>query len=158
MLNLTAKDIMNPEILSVRVDWLIDQLSDFLCENCISGAPVISEDDKFIGVVSMTDIVRYKSLPLDNPQPGHPHEYYLHAPDRHYSPEEIESLRVEAESLTTVRDIMTPMTYNVDEGTSMQDVANSMIRGRIHRVFVTRDGKLTGIITSMDMLKVIRDL
>jgi CBS domain-containing protein len=37
-------------------------------------------------------------------------------------------------------------------------VADAMIRGRIHRVFVTRDEKLVGIITTMDMLKIIRDM
>ena len=86
-----------------------------------------------------------------------PHEYYLHAPERLYSAEEIESFRIEAESLVTVRDIMTPVTFNVTEGTSLKRVADSMIRGKIHRVFVTKKEILVGIITSMDMLKVIRD-
>jgi signal-transduction protein with cAMP-binding, CBS, and nucleotidyltransferase domain len=31
------------------------------------------------------------------------------------------------------------------------------VRGRIHRVFVTRSGSLRGIITALDMLRVIRD-
>ncbi|MBN2060280.1 MAG: CBS domain-containing protein [Deltaproteobacteria bacterium] len=155
---LIARDIMNRDVLTVRADWLVEQLADFLVENSISGAPVISEDGKLIGVVSSTDIVRYKSIPISNPQPDTPHEYYIHAPDRLYSAEEIESLRIEAESLITVRDIMTPMTLNVTEGTSVQQVADSMIRGRIHRVLVTENDVLIGIITSMDMLKIIRDL
>jgi CBS domain-containing protein len=154
---LTAKDIMNRDVFTVRADWMVDQLADFLIENSISGAPVVSENGKLIGVVSLTDIVRYKSIPMNNPQPNMPHEYYLHAPERLYSAEEIESFRIEAESLVTVRDIMTPMTFNVTEGTSLKRVADSMIRGRIHRVFVTKKEVLVGIITSMDMLKVIRD-
>jgi signal-transduction protein with cAMP-binding, CBS, and nucleotidyltransferase domain len=37
-------------------------------------------------------------------------------------------------------------------------VADAMLRGRIHRVFVTRDGVLVGIITTMDILAAIRDI
>jgi len=158
MKNLTAKDLMNQDVLSVSVDWPIDKLSDFFIENSISGAPAISEDGKLVGVVSLTDIVRHKSMPFKNPQPDVPHEYYLHAPERQYSQAEIESFRVEAESLVTVLDIMTPMTFNINEDTDLQQVADAMIRGRIHRVFVTRDEVLVGIITTMDMLRVIRDM
>ena len=149
--DLTAKDIMNEEILTVRMEWPVDQLADYLIGNSISGAPVTSEDGRLIGVVSLTDIVRYKSMPVTDTQLEGPHEYYIHAPERQYSQAEVESFRIEAESLVMVRDIMTPMTFNVDEDTKLQQVADAMIRGRIHRVFVTRDGKLKGIITTMDM-------
>jgi CBS domain-containing protein len=62
------------------------------------------------------------------------------------------------ESSAQVRDIMTPMIFKVEEDTSVQEVAETMLRGRIHRVFVTRDSTLTGIVTALDMLQVIRDL
>ncbi|MFC1820094.1 CBS domain-containing protein [Thermodesulfobacteriota bacterium] len=158
MRNLLAKEIMNQDVLSVGINWSIDQLADYLIENSISGAPVTSEDGRLLGVVSLTDIVRYKSMPSIDAQPNEPHEYYIHARERDYSPAEIESFRVEAESLVTVGDIMTPMTFNVNEDTKLQQVAEAMIRGRIHRVFVTSDETLVGIITTMDILKVIRDL
>ena len=154
----SAKDIMNKDVLAARIDWPIDQLADFLVENSISGAPVISEDGKLNGVVSLTDIVRYKSIPIKNLQPDIPHEYYLHSPERQYSQTEVESFRLEAESLITVRDIMTPMTFSVNEDTDIHQVADSMIRGHIHRVFVTRNDMLVGIITTLDMLRIIRDL
>jgi len=158
MTSILAKDIMNPDVLSVGMDWSIDQLADYLIENSISGAPVTSEDGKLMGVVSMTDIVRYKSMPLTDLQSDDTHEYYIHSSERMYSPTEIESFRIDAESLVTVRDIMTFMTFNVNEDTTLQQVADAMLRGRIHRVFVTRDNILVGIITTMDMLSAIRDL
>ena len=156
--NILAKDIMNQEVLAVRADWLIDQLADFLIENSISGAPVTSEDGRFIGVVSSTDIVRYKSIPMNNPQPDKPHDYYLHALERQCAREEVASFRIEAEPLKTVRAIMTPMIFQVTEDTPVQQVADMMIKNRIHRVFVTRDEKVVGIISTPDMLKVIRDM
>jgi CBS domain-containing protein len=160
MIKLLAKDIMNPHLLSVGMEWSIEQLADYLIENHISGAPVISESGKLLGVVSMTDIVRYRSMPLtdDRDRPDDPHDYYIHCPERRYSPAEIESFSIEAESLVTVRDIMTPTTFNVDEDTTLQEVADAMLRGGIHRVFVTRDEVPVGIITTMDILSAIRDL
>lgn len=158
MVNLLAKDIMNPDVLSVGLDWSIRQLADFFVENSISGAPVISDDNRLLGVVSMTDLIRYKSMPGTNTQPDDMVECYIHTPERQYSPAEIESSRIDVESLVTVRDIMTPVTFNVNEYTKIQDIADAMLRGQIHRVFVTRNDVLLGIITTMDMLNAVREL
>jgi CBS domain-containing protein len=53
---------------------------------------------------------------------------------------------------------MTPMIFQVTEDTPVQQVADMMIKNRIHRIFVTRDEKVVGIISTPDMLKVIRDM
>ena len=155
---LRAKDIMNHMVLTVHSDWSVEQLADFLIENSISGVPVTSEEEKLVGVVSLTDIVRYNSLPIRDSQSAGPHEYYFHTLEHRYSKEEIASFRVGGVSPVTVREIMTRIVFNIEEDTKIQEVADAMIKGRIHRVFVTRDDKLTGIITSYDMLKIVRDL
>jgi CBS domain-containing protein len=157
MVNLMARDIMNQNVLSVGLDWSVDQLADFLVENSISGAPVISEDGKLTGVVSLMDIVRYRSMPVTENKENETHEYYIHTSDLNYSNEEIESFHLDSESLISVRDIMTPRTFTVNEETKIRDIADVMIRGNIHRVLVTRDDTLVGIITTMDMLRIIRD-
>jgi len=158
MVSLLAKDIMNPDVLSVGLDWSVKQLADFFIENSISGAPVISEDNKLQGVVSMTDLIRQKSMPGTIFHSEDIDECYIYSPERQYSPAEIESSRIDAEALMIVRDIMTPVTFNVNEYTKIQDIADAMLRGRIHRVFVTRNDDLIGIITTMDMLYAVRDL
>jgi len=157
MERLTAKDVMNKDVLSVGMDWSIEYLTDFLVENGISGAPVTSEDGKLVGVVSLTDIVRHSSLPGTDYRLNSPHDYYRHGLEHQYAKEDIRSLNIGAEALDTVRDIMTPMIFDVTEDTKVKQVADTMIRGRIHRVFVTRKEKLTGVITTVDMLKVVRD-
>jgi predicted transcriptional regulator len=156
MVDLTARDIMNHDVLSVGMDWSVDQLADFLIGNSISGAPVIAEDGRLAGVVSLTDIVRYKTMPSSEDREG-THEYYIHTSELNYSNDAIDSFRIDTESLISVKDIMTPMTFSVKEDTKIHDIADAMIRGNIHRVLVTREASLVGIITSMDMLRVIRD-
>src|SRR5690554_7564697 len=56
-----------------------------------------------------------------------------------------------------VRDIMTPIVLSVDEDTPVRDIADIMMQQHLHRIFVTRDSKITGIITTYDMLKLVSD-
>lgn len=157
MKRLTAKDVMNEDVLSVGMDWSVEYLTDFLVENGISGAPVTSENGKLVGVVSLTDIVRHNSLPGKESRSNIPYDYYRHGLEHQYAKEDMRSLSIGTEPLDTVRDIMTPMIFDVNEDTKVKQVADTMIRGRIHRVFVTREQKLAGVITTVDMLKVIRN-
>jgi predicted transcriptional regulator len=154
---LTAKDVMNPQVISVPADWTIEELAQFLVDKAISGAPVKDENGKLIGVVSLTDIVRYDSLAEIEMRADEPHDYYLHGWEDRLAPEDLTSFHVEERPEALVRSIMTPLIFKVNENTPIQEVADTMIDGRVHRLFVTHNDKIVGIITTMDMLKVIRD-
>jgi predicted transcriptional regulator len=156
MRGLTAKQVMTSKVLAAEADWSIERLSEFLMVNSISGSPVQSKEGNLIGVVSLTDIVHHETQHEKDPQ--WPHDYYLHTLERQFAREEAASFRIEAEPLKTVRAIMTPIIFQVTEDTPVQQAADMMIKNRIHRVFVTRDKKVIGIISTPDMLKVIRDM
>ena len=158
MRDLTAKDVMIQEVLEVRAEWSLQRLVEFLVENSISGAPVTTENGKLVGVVSLTDIIRHDTLLEKGSQSYGTHEYYLHTLESQFASQEIDSLHFGNEPLMTVRDIMTPTIFRVDENATVQQVADTMIRGRIHRVFVTQEEKVVGIISAADMLRVIRDM
>jgi len=158
MKKLTAKDVMNPHVLSVPDDWTIEELAQFLIDKAITGAPVMDETGKLIGVVSLTDIVQHDSLAEMRVRANEPHDYYLHGWEDRLSPEEISSFHVEEKPMVTVREIMTPFVFKVDEQTPIQEVADTMIGGRVHRLMVTHKERVVGIITTMDLLKVIRDM
>ena len=155
---MTVSNLMQHEVLAAEADWSLDQLADFLVNNNISGAPVTAADDQLIGVVSLTDIVRQNRLQDHNAERDDAHDVYLYELQRHMGKDELRELHIQYETSVRVRDIMTPMIYSVGEDTSVQEVADTMLKGRIHRVFVTRDSKLTGIVTALDMLQVIRDI
>ncbi len=149
---------MKRQILEVSEDWPIEHLAEFLVENSISGAPVIDENGKLIGVVSLMDIVRQDTLSNKDIQLQRSHEYYLNPLEDQYTQEEYTAFHIKNESLTTVKDIMTPIVFSVNEDTRLQEVADMMLRGRIHRLFVTHNEKVIGIISSLDMLEAIRDM
>lgn len=155
---MTVSNVMQQDVLAVEADWSLEQLTDFLIDNSISGAPVIAADDQLVGVVSLTDIVRQNRLPEQGADSEGTHNVYLFDLNRHMDRDELRDLHVQFETSVQVRDIMTPMIFSVNEDTSVQEVAETMLKGRIHRVFVTRDSKLHGIVTALDMLQVIRDI
>ena len=154
---LTVARVMQREVLSVDADWSLDRLAGFLIDNSISGAPVTTGDGELVGVVSLTDIVRQNSMPDSEAGTRDTHDVYLYDLQRHMSQEELRVFHTQYESPVRVRDIMTPMIFKVSEDASLQEVADTMLKGRIHRVFITRGNRLTGIVTALDMLQVIRD-
>jgi CBS domain-containing protein len=154
---LTVNDVMQREVLAVDADWPLDKLARFLVDNSISGAPVTDENGELVGVVSLTDLVRHSSMTDKDTGSGNTHDVYLYELERHMSHEEMQVFHTQYESPVQVREIMTPMIFNVSEDDSVQSVADTMLKGRIHRVFVTRGAMLTGIVTALDMLQVIRN-
>lgn len=54
-----------------------------------------------------------------------------------------------------VRDVMTPTVYTIPDDTAVERIARTMIAGRIHRLFVTRGGSVVGVVTPLDLLKLL---
>ncbi len=161
---LTAKDIMTRHVIPVPSDMPVEDLAAFLISNGISGAPVTNDDDELVGVVSLTDIVRHDGFPTTRhrERADERHDVYLKigldALENEFDKEELEGFQIEGGSGITVRDIMTPTVFGVVDKLPIQDIADYMIRGKIHRQFVTRGREVVGVITAMDLLKVVRDL
>ena len=151
----TIKDIMTTDVQSVQDDWSLETLSQFFFDKQISGAPVVDGNENLAGVVSLSDLARNSTLPATSSEQS-AHDYYQNTgATSGISQEDLSKLKIESESMITVKDIMTPMVFEMSEDTSVQKAAETMLKGHIHRVLVTRDKKLAGIVTTMDMLKVI---
>ena len=151
----SAKDLMTTDVKTVETDWPVDRVAQFLIDHEISGAPVVN-GGKLVGVISLTDLARHSST-SGEPATERPSAYYRHELEGQYAQKELDALRVTEGEETTAEHIMTPQVYDVNERTPLQQVANVMHRGGIHRVFVTEDDEIRGIITAMDMLKVVAE-
>ena len=154
---ITVSSIMQRDVLSVEDNWPLHRLARFLTDNQISGAPVTSTNGERIGVVSLTDIVRYDSMPERQAEVRDTHEYYLHTLEMQVTQEEATSFHAEQETSATVRDLMTPMIFEVDENASIEEVADTMVKEHIHRLFVTHNRKISGVVTALDMVEYLRN-
>ena len=61
-----AKDIMTSNVITVREDTTIDEVSRLFVEKHISGLPVVNQYDKLVGVISEGDLM-YKHKPVKPP-------------------------------------------------------------------------------------------
>ena len=93
-------------------------------------APVVDEDERLVGMVTQQDIF-FATVTLDRQGNG--------SADGEPSPE------------LKVRDIMTSPAVSADEDTEVLSLCKMLTRLRIHRVPIVQDGKISGIISSLDI-------
>ena len=153
MRTITASDLMNPEVLTVRDDMSVRDLAAFLIDNEITGAPVEDENGKLVGAVSLVDVAKIaagEEPPATGRDSANP-DFFVRDWEDSLSEDDMEGLHIEEENLL-VRDIMTPQIFSVEEDARVSDVARIMLDGHVHRVLVTREAKAVGIITTSDLL------
>lgn len=155
----TARDLMTERVLAARADWSLKELASFFTEHTISGAPVISEYGGAIGVVSLTDIARHRSQASSAGEDEEsPPAYFLGDAPAPQKEETLNSLRRHPKK--TVKDIMMPAIFTVEEDATIQEIADRMVRGRLHRLLVVRAGTkrdIVGLVSTLDLLEWIRD-
>ena len=150
-----VKDLMSPDIMTVADDMTTEALARYLVEREISGAPVVDRQGHLIGVVSMTDIGRNMTEPSDVESSRRSGFYRDATAD--LTLEDLGQRYVE-ERAVTARDIMTPVIHQVPVTASVAEAARIMVEQHIHRLVVTQGKDPVGIITSMDLLKMVADL
>ncbi|MEZ4222712.1 MAG: CBS domain-containing protein [Polyangiaceae bacterium] len=158
MSQLTARELMTRDVIVVRDDWSVEQLKELLLSRSISGAPVVNGAGAFVGVVSLTDLSKNAPSSSAGQEDAHMHDFYVQALRSSVGPELARSMNLVADPEMTVKDIMTPVIFDVDVTASAPEIADKMLTGHIHRVFVTEAGKIVGVITALDMLRIIRDM
>jgi CBS domain-containing protein len=151
-----TKDVMTRELLTVGAEWTLDELKGFLLEHGISGAPVVDISGKLIGVVSSTDLLRAGDD--DETQSARADGFFVSTLDRPLAADELASMHLQASTSRTVRDVMTPVMFQIGEDSGLDEVADMMARGRIHRVLVTDGNHVTGIVSALDLVRVLRDM
>jgi CBS domain-containing protein len=148
---ITASDLMNPEVLTVRDEWSVRELAAFLIENEISGAPVSNAQGRLVGVVSLVDIAAAASGEGERLARNGSSFFIEDDWGDGLDEEDVEDLPPGHESLR-VADIMNPKIYSVREDATVSEIASLMLKGHIHRLLVTREDRAVGVITTSDLL------
>ena len=143
-----AKQIMRKKLITIRPDATVAQVAKLFVERHITGAPVVDVGGKLLGVVSQTDLARRERASAQAEREAH--AFYRRAEDH----EADMVVMPVVPHFNHVIDIMTPAVLSADEATPAIDLAKTMLRRRIHRILITRRGRLCGIVTSMDLLRV----
>lgn len=154
-----ARDLMQTKVQSVDPDLPLAELERAFMEARVTGFPVVSHG-KLVGVVSRWDIVR--KLATEQSYAEYLSDYHHYIGDsKEY--EQLETVSQTAKlaasrlATATVKDVMSHSPLTVAPDDSASHVARLLVDRRIHRVLVARGDKLEGIITSLDLVRLIAD-
>jgi CBS domain-containing protein len=151
-LNRLAAELMTPDVVSIAESAPLREALTMLIDRAFSGAPVVNEAGRLVGVISQSDIlihdrnagVSSKRVP----------EFYLDSDLTATGGEPTQSAQVESVDRTAVRDVMTPVVFSVRPEATARAVIEEMLRLRVHRLFVIDRGDvLVGVIAMSDILR-----
>ena len=148
-------EVMSTNVLTARTGWSVRQLSQFFFDKHISGAPVVTPDDRLIGVVTQSDIVRFETHKPTRDQVLRVLEESCGAFNHIDSEDEIQRIKDTAIDHISIEMIMTRNVISVDVETSLEEAIKILQEQDIHRLFVTDSGQLVGVLSAMDVLKTI---
>ena len=144
---LTARDIMTKEVITVQEDMTIEALGRIFIEKRISGAPVIDNKEKLVGIVTENDLVR-KNSRLHIPTVVRIFDAFVPLGGTDRVEEEIRRM-----SASTVSEICTRTVVTVAPDATLQDVSSLMFEKGVHLIPVLDAGRIVGIIGKIDIIR-----
>jgi CBS domain-containing protein len=143
-------ELMNPDVVALQPDLPVPKAQALLADRSVSGAPVVDDSGRIVGVVSQNDLVRSAAHP---DSAGHRGVFFTSDADFADLGETLLP-----SSALFVRDVMSRRVHHVARDTGVAIAANIMRERRIHRLLVTERGLLVGVVTSLDLLRVVEEL
>jgi CBS-domain-containing membrane protein len=147
-LDLRAADLMSREVLTVPVDMFLRDAARLLSQAMISGAPVVDEKGRCVGVLSATDFMhRVERTSRPARRMSRPADCVC---------SEWQIVDFEAIPMDRVRDVMTTDIVTVHGSLPVRELARLMLDAHIHRLVVVDEAdRPVGIVSSTDILAAV---
>ena len=147
-----AKDIMTKDVLTVSLDTPVKKVAELLADYEISGAPVLDEHERVIGIVTESDLIEQKkNLHLPTVVTLFEGVLFLERPQK---------LKREIEKMlgATVKDIYSKKVITINENTTLEDIATIMSEKKVHLLPVLRGDDLVGVVGKVDVVRALAKL
>jgi CBS domain-containing protein len=156
-MTVTASDVMQTEVLVLNESDSLLEAHQFFVRHDITGAPVIDDYGKLVGVVSIRDLIRTEEADHDVNRTVA--EYFWESPGYATPGVDLDHLR-EGLSEILVGEVMTRDPICVAPDSSVREIATLIRKHRIHRVLVATPGpggelKVAGIVTLFDLVSLL---
>ena len=153
-MDMIATEVMRRSVRSVDASMPLPDLERAFVQAGVSGFPVI-DGDQVVGVVSRSDIVR--QLDLEHQTAKRTSDFYCDADGFHEvllktSSQVADRVGERMEQLT-VGDVMHRQIFAVSPDQLLRAIAQTMVDNEIHRVLVTQEGRLLGLISTSDFVR-----
>lgn len=160
---LTARDIMKTKVLRLDPQSSLEEAVRTLADMRISGAPVVDRIGRLVGVLSARDIAQPEHLrdPIGGSRAPR-YDFPDASPDDDGSYDEDTVFSMEGYSPEVLRsgvvgDVMTADPITVAPDASLRSICALMVREGIHRVIVVEQGKLVGIVSTLDIVRAVAE-
>ncbi|MGL5754752.1 MAG: CBS domain-containing protein [Paraclostridium sp.] len=143
-----AKDIMTSNVKVAKEEDTIKDIANILITEKIGGVPVVDEDNKVVGIISETDIMK-KEKYINPPE-------YITFLQGIICLDDFKKMEHDIKDIAAikVKDLMSKEVVKVHEDDTFDDVANIMIKKSVNRVpVVDKDNRIKGIICRYDIIK-----
>jgi len=149
--DLTAGEVMKTEPITAEPWMTARQFAQMLEEEEISGAPVVDQQGHLVGIASRGDLI-HQSISLNN---DNDLDFIFESLKEENDEDEVPVISHERE--LHVEDFMVEDPITVTPDVPIRSVAAKMIESRVHRVVIV-EGKIpVGIITSLDLARLVAE-
>ena len=155
----TAADLMNADVVVIGPNDSLQEAMQVMTENHVSGLPVVDQRNHCVGVITASDIVAFVESDQEELESDGPRSENWFNPET----QKWEQWTFSHEMLgeydeVPVSEAMTIDPLTVGPDATVRDVARLMTTSEIHRVFVVdSDGRLVGVISSFDFVRLLAE-
>jgi CBS domain-containing protein len=164
-----ASEIMAKQVVTIPISCTLSGAAMILQENHITGAPVVDNHNKLVGMLSQTDLVRYWMRSRDHVrvlrQPRVEEEELLEESGREangYAGLDEEDARLLSEDFleedfgdARVGDAYTPYVIVAKPSDTIAFIGGLMAARQVHRIIIADQEKPVGIVTSFDVMRAL---
>lgn len=154
---LRARDVMATAVRTLQADMRLSAANRELLSTGIWGAPVLDTHGRVVGVISLSDIAHAVAAgPL---RWGHGSFYgelpseAIHELASRGALSDVSEESARRLGATRVSDAMHRTLHAASPDTSLKEVAQILLDHKIHRLLVLDAGKLVGVVSSQDFVR-----
>ena len=144
-----ARDVMVAPVITVKPYSSIKSVADLFWKRRISGAPVVDDKGKVVGMVTEGDLVYRTELKTDRP---HPYWFV-----EMVSKEQVANNYAKAHG-RHVSDVMTRNVITASPDALLNNIAALMAKNSIKRVPIVANDQLVGIVTRANFVQAIASM
>jgi CBS domain-containing protein len=146
---MNAQDAMTKDVVTVGPQTTVGEIAGLLVRHRISAVPVVSDDNRVVGIVSQTDLGHRSETGTEKRR-----KWWLDlfADTDSKAREYIKSHGLKA------RDVMSRVVISVSKNASLAEVADVLDSHGIRQVPVMDDGMLAGMISRADLVRKLAEI
>jgi CBS domain-containing protein len=141
-----ATDVMSSPVVAATPQITVQHVARMMINHRISGVPIVEGDQQLIGIITEGDLLRRVETGTERQRSRWSERF---RPNSRLAADYVKS------HARRVADIMTRNVVTVDEFATLGEIADLMEAHRIKRVPVVHDGKLVGIVSRADLLRIL---